>query len=434
MSTALLDSYKTGFAQLPEAPMRANHLSPLRSSALIGTISDGLPDQRTESWKYTSLRALGARAFALISNPVEVDPALFAAIPAPRMVFVNGHLDVAHSQLDALPQGLSVQPLSQSLGAGDMRAVGAVAQRFEGSEQAFARLNMAVALEGAHVQVAAGTRVETPLHLVFVGAVATEGDLAVTLRHLVELQDGASLTLIEHHCGADAHRHLHNHVTQLRLKPASALMHVRVQDEASGASVIARTDATLAADADYRRLDLELGAALSRHDLNVSLQGQHASVAANGVQLADGRRHLDTRLDIVHVAGDSRSAVAWRGLADARGRAVFHGGVSIRAGADGSDANLSSRNLLLSADAEIDAQPVLEIYADEVKAAHGATVGQLDADALFYLRSRGIPEAHARTLLTSAFCREALRVVQDPAMADALAARIETMLQRGRPA
>ena len=178
MSTPLLDSFKAGFAELPGELMRANNLSPLRHSALIGVLADGLPDHQTESWKYTPVRALGARAFALSSNAVTLDPALLAEIPGPRMVFVNGHLDSALSLLDALPEGLSVALLSLALGAGDSRAVGAVARRFEGRGQVFARLNMAVALDGAHVQVAAGTHVEAPLHLVFVGASAPEGDLA----------------------------------------------------------------------------------------------------------------------------------------------------------------------------------------------------------------------------------------------------------------
>ena len=210
----------------------------------------------------------------------------------------------------------------------------------------------------------------------------------MTLRHVIELHDGASLTLVEHHCGANAHRHLHNHVAILNLKSASALMHVRVQDELSGASVIARTDAVLAADASYRRLDLELGAGLSRHELNVSLQGERASLHCRTACCwprptpSAIPAWASSTLPAKHAL-----AGAWRGLANDRGRAVFHGGILIRAGADGSDAKLSNKNLLLSAAAEIDTQPVLEIHADEVKAAHGATVGQLDPNALFYLRS-----------------------------------------------
>jgi Fe-S cluster assembly protein SufD len=176
-----------------------------------------------------------------------------------------------------------------------------------------------------------------------------------------------------------------------------------------GATLFARTDATLASDARYRRLDLELGGALSRHEFNALLSGEGAGVQADGVLLGAGRRHLDTRLHIDHAARDTRCDLTWRGLAADRSRAVLHGGILIRAGADGSAAALSSKNLLLSDQAEIDAQPVLEIHADEVQAAHGAAVGGLDPTALFYLRSRGLPESEARALLTKAFVRDVLR-------------------------
>ena len=168
-------------------------------------------------------------------------------------------------------------------------------------------------------------------------------------------------------------------------------------------------------------LDLELGGALSRHELNVRLEGANAELVANGVLLASGRRHLDTRLGIVHIARDTRCELGWRGMAAGRGRAVFHGGIEIREGADGTDAQLSNKNLLLSDTAEIDTQPVLVIHADEVTAAHGATVGQLDDSAMFYLRSRGLPEDEARAPLTAAFVREPLvSVVGTPAMREML--------------
>jgi Fe-S cluster assembly protein SufD len=216
----------------------------------------------------------------------------------------------------------------------------------------------------------------------------------------------------------------------VHLAAGSQLRHARVQDDASRGTLIARTDAVLARDATYQRVDLELGATLSRHELNVRLEGEGARLAANGVLLADGRRHLDTRLGIEHIARDTACDLVWRGLAAGRGRAVFHGGITIRAGADGSDARLSNKNLLLSEGAEIDAQPVLEIHADEVKAAHGATVGRLDEGALFYLRSRGLPATEARRLLTAAFCRETLSVLDDAALIDVLGVQLDAALAR----
>src|SRR5690606_5679138 len=167
-----------------------------------------------------------------------------------------------------------------------------------------------------------------------------------------------------------------------------------------------------------------------RHELPVGRGGDRAELGANGVLLAGGRRHLDTRLGIQHIARDTRCDLVWRGMADGRARAVFHGGIEIREGADGTDARLSSKNLLLAETAEIDTQPVLVIHADDVTAAHGATVGQLDAAALFYLRSRGVPAAEARALLTAAFLREPmLSVVEAPAHRELLQARLDRAVE-----
>ena len=207
-------------------------------------------------------------------------------------------------------------------------------------------------------------------------------------------------------------------------------MYAHVQADGERATSLLRTDAVLARDAEYRRVDLELGGALSRHELNVRLEGDNARLLANGVLLATGRRHVDTRLGIDHIARDTACELTWRGLGAGRGRAVFHGGILIREGADGADASLSNKNLLLSENAEIDTQPVLEIHADEVKAAHGATVGQLDPTALFYLRSRGIPETDARRLLTAAFCREIVAGVDDKMLRTQLDAALDRALSR----
>jgi len=429
MSSALLDSLKAVFETLPPDLMNGHGVGPLRRSALISALHEGLPEHRVEAWKYTSLRALAARPLTLSNVSTAVDPALIADIPTPRLVFVNGVMDADLSQIDALETGLQINTLTQALRGDNPRAIAVLGRRFDGIANVFARINTAFATEGALITVAADAVIHTPLHLVFVGT-ALEADVISNLRHVLELRENAALTVIEHHRGSGNHRNLSNHLLHVHLKPGSRLCHARIQDEAVGASVIARSEAVLASNACYRRLDLELGASLSRHELNVSLQGDGAQVIAGGVLLADGRRHLDTRLGIEHVAPNSRCELPWRGLAGGRGRAVFHGGIHIRAGADGSDAQLSSRNLLLSEQAEIDSQPVLEIDADEVKAAHGATVGSLDANALFYLRSRGLPEAQARTVLIAAFCREVLDVLADDTLVQRLAPLLDTALAR----
>lgn len=423
--TTLLESLAAPFEAL--AHRDSAGLGPARRESLAAALRDGLPGPRTEAWKYTSLRPMERRVFGASSAPAAFDTQAVLALPAPRMVFVNGRFDAGLSDLSGLSQGVSIEPLSQVLERGDARECEALAQRYDRADEVFARLNAALAADGLLLRAEAGVQAARPVHLVCVGA-PEQGDVAWHLRHLVELREGACVQLVEHVLAGAPHAHLSNQLAQLRLAPRARLLHARLQDEATMATVIARTDAVLGDDADYRRLDLELGAALSRHELNIALAGEGASAHANGVLLAAGRRHVDTRLGLDHAAANTRCQLTWRGLGAGRGRAAFHGGILIRAGADGSEAALSNKNLLLSANAEIDTQPVLEIHADEVKAAHGATVGQLDATALFYLRSRGVPRERAIVFLVLSFLADALAEVEDEAIRDCIYERLDLWL------
>ena len=389
-----------------------------RRAAVEALRRDGLPHARVEAWKYTPLRALERRSFAP-AQAAAIDATLVADIPAPRMVFVNGQFDAASSDLAGIDAGVSVDVIDA--------ATDEVVQL--PADAPFARLNAVLAHAGVAIRAEAGAAASTPIHIVCIGA-PLPTNAAWHLRHRIELGDGASCTVVEHLLASGEHAHLSTTGSAVVLGDRARLMHARVQDEAARSTSFLRTDAVLAADAHYTRIDLELGSGLSRHELNVHLQGDGARVNADGVLLADGRRHLDTRLGIEHIGRDTVCALRWRGLASQRGKAVFHGGITIHAGADGSEAELSNKNLLLSADAEIDSQPVLEIYADEVKAAHGATVGQLDPTALFYLRSRGLNEADARRLMTTAFCREIVSSLEDVDLRAHLESALECALAR----
>ncbi|MCS4280618.1 Fe-S cluster assembly protein SufD [Stenotrophomonas rhizophila] len=413
--SALLDSLASGFCG-----------SDARRAELDAALQAGLPGPRTEAWKYTSLRQLERRSFQPAPlAPAGVDAALLADIPSPRLVFVNGRPSGALSDVAAVPAGVQLATLSSALAAGD-EAARFLGRRFERSEEVFARLNAALADEGVLLRVDAGVQVEAPLQLVFI-SVAGDTDLSWHHRHLIELRSGAALGVVEHHLHVGDAAHLDNTLVHVHLAQDAVLSHARVQADATRATSLLRTDAVLARNAQYRRVDLELGAALSRHELNVRLEGNNAQLTANGVLLGNGRRHVDTRLGIEHIARDTASEMVWRGVAANRSRVVFHGGIHIREGADGTDANLSNKNLLLSADAEIDTQPTLVIDADEVKAAHGATVGQLDANALFYLRSRGLPADRAQQLLSAAFCHEPLNAL-DARLTEQLTAQLDRAL------
>lgn len=407
MST-LLQSLATGFEG--DAADRA---------ALDATLGDGLPGPRSEAWKYTPLRALERREFTPASAAVEIDPALLEGIPAPRLVFVNGRYAEALSDREGLDGAIEVAT----------EAVSGDDPRYAGADAVFARLATNLARQGVRVTVPAGTRVERPLQLVFVGAPQDGAELAWHLRHRIELGAEARLAIAEHHLVAGEHRHLDNALMEITVGANAELEHARIQSGADGATAFLRTEAELAESSHYRRVDVELGGALSRHELNVRLTGNEARLDANGVLLAAGRRHLDTRLGIEHIARDTSCGLLWRGIGTGRGRVVFHGGITIEAGADGTDARLSNKNLLLSANAEIDTQPVLVIHADEVEAAHGATVGQLEESALFYMRSRGLSEREARVLLTQAFTLEPLAAVKDPALREAMETRLAATLE-----
>ena len=395
------------------------------ASTLADTLAEralALPTTRQERWKYTNLRALGARRFQSTSS-APVDPERVAdlarSLAAPRLVIANGRYVPVLSNLDGLPEGVRVRLLSEVLRDAPDEVVAwrsaEAASTDAPADATFQRWNSDLADEGFVLEVEPGVRVATPLHLVVIG-VEDGGERAINLRHRVVLGAGSALTLVKHHLGAGAHRHLLNTVLQVELGEASGLTQVRVQRESDGATLIQHTRASIGAGAHYRRLDLELGAALSRHELDVVLAGEGAQLDANGVLLADGRRHLDTRLGIEHRAPNTRCELTWRGIGAQRGRAVFHGGILIAEGADGADASLSNKNLLLDDGAEIDTQPVLVIHADDVQAAHGATVGRLDDTALFYLRARGLPVAEATALLTAAFLREPVAALGDEAL------------------
>ncbi|MFS8138750.1 MAG: Fe-S cluster assembly protein SufD, partial [Thermomonas sp.] len=402
--SALLDSLTAGFDGTPAARV-----------ALDALLHDGLPHARVEAWKYTPLRALERRSFVAADGIPEIGIDILACIPAPRLVFVNGQFDAASSEFAMLDAGVSINMIEAPMQEAPQLP----------ADAPFARLNAVLAHSGVAIVIDAGTLASVPIHIVCIGT-PLAADAAWHLRHRIELGAGASATVVEHLRASGDHAHLSTTRSEIVLDEGARLTHARIQDEAIRATGFLRTDASLADTALYTRIDLELGGGLSRHELNVQLQGNGARVNADGVLLADGRRHLDTRLGIQHLGRDTDCALRWRGLASQRGKAVFHGGITIHAGADGSEADLSNKNLLLSADAEIDTQPVLEIYADEVKAAHGATVGQLDATALFYLRSRGLTEADARRLLTAAFCREIVAAVED----DRLRSQLESALEQ----
>ena len=403
-------------------------LDQVRRENLAAFAATGLPSSRVEAWKYTALRAFAQKRFGLVdpAAPAPTVDSALASLPGidgPRLVFVNGVFRAELSMLDALPAGLSLQPLAQALATQPDPLRFALSRHYQAAGDAFAQLNAALAGDGVVLRVAAGAKIAAPVQLVFIGAPA-EMALAWHARNLIEVGQGAELLLVERHLGSAENAHLGNLVSDVTLQENARLTHVVLQSAASGSSLIRRSQLSLQRQAEAALYVLELGGALVRHDLTADLLGDGARLDTRGVFALRGRQHVDTQLVVHHRAKHTASDALWRGVADERSRGVFRGAIVVAEGADGTDAALSNKNLLLSAGAEIDSKPELEIYADEVKAAHGATVGQLDERALFYLRSRGIAQAEARSLLTAAFCRAVIDTLPHEGLRDHLSAQL----------
>lgn len=397
-------------------------LDAARAEALRAFIARGLPDQHNELWKYTALRALLQRAYAAHDDTAPARPvdASIWAVPGldgPCAVFVNGAFRGDLSSLDALPEGVTLRSLASALGDAPEPLRFLLDRRPDEHDDGFTLLNRALAADGVVLNVAAGVRVDQPLRIVHIGLAAASAT-AWHLRSLIEVGEGAHLDLIEQHVGEAKTGHLANLVNTINLRDNASLGWTAVQRAGVDATLLRRSELVLHDDARTAFHALELGGKLARHELRVDLAGSRSSFDSRGAFVLNGRRHADAEVLVTHRGRDTKSDALWRGVAMDRGRGVVHGRILVLAGADGADGGFYNKNLLLSPDAEIDTRPALEIYADEVKANHGATVGQLDENVLFYLRSRGIPLELAKRVLVRAFCSEAMDGIQPASLRD----------------
>jgi len=386
----------------------AGALGAWRSAALEHFLATGFPTQREEAWKYTNLRRLEARGFGRSDTPAAphsstaLDESGWIAAAGIRTVLLNGRWAPQLSGTSPQPPGVTVLALGQWLEHAPEQAAEFLqrhAPRHSDAAAAFQHLNQAFMGDGVVIELADDTICDLPLYLVHHWSVPA---LMSHPRIIVRAGRNSRCTLIEHYLGK-AGDGFTNTVTTIDAARGAQLVHYRIQEEAPQAFHIGHTHVNLAADVSYTQYELAFGATLSRVATHVNLDGRGATATLSGLIMPGGNQHLDTFTCIEHAAGHTTSRELYRGIADGRGRAVFRGKVIVRPDAQHIDAQQSTRNLLLSPNAEIDTRPELEIYANDVKCSHGATTGQLDATALFYLRSRGLSEAEARAILIRAF-------------------------------
>lgn len=384
-----------------------------RRTALLRFMAAGLPESGRGDWRYTRLDHLARQP---LHPPIE-DLAAVVPVepyPGPLVAFLDNQLVWRDTRLppDMLGDLVDAPPTIQSrLGS----LVG---------DASLAMLNGALWREGVLLRVPARERLRQPIFLRFA---AGQADAMLHPRLLVEMAADSDAILVEHYHADTGASHWHNAVGEIILEPGARLTHIRLIE--NGAATHTHLTAVhQERDSRYRALTLTLGGQVVRHDIRVELAGVGAEARLDGLFIADGRRHADHHIEIRHMAPQTRSQATWRGIAAERGHGILDALAVIEPAARLAEAHQSSRNLLLSPHAEIDARPHLEIRADDVKCGHGATVGRLDEDALFYLESRGIDAAAARALLLAAFAGEALGLADDAGLRDWLQPRIEAHL------
>ena len=404
--------------------------------AAIGSFSrSGFPTPRNEHWKYTNVSPIEKRTFDLAA-PSRAAPGagivgrFLDGGAAPRLVFVDGRIDNKLSDTRTLPGGVEVEDLTRSLEHNGKFLEGRLAKIVTPEKTAFTALNAAFMDTGAAIRVAPETVAGTPLHLVFVSG-SHERERAYFPRIFIAAGAGSRIAVVEHFIGLDDTVYLDNVVTEIEIAEGAAVEHYKVQQASAGAYHVAALEAKLAAGATFHSWAVSLGARLSRNDIDVALDHEHARCSLDGLYIANGRQHVDFHTNVEHIAPHCESREYYKGIAGGRGRGVFNGRVHVHPDAQKTEAHQTNRNLLLSRNAEIDTKPQLEIHADDVKCSHGATIGQLDEQMLFYMRSRGIPESAARGMLTYGFARDVVDRIAIPGLREPIGAVVLEHLPGG---
>ncbi|WP_438766645.1 Fe-S cluster assembly protein SufD [Kushneria sp. TE3] len=414
---------------LPETLMTRLHAAPAgeaewltekRRAGAAHFETVGFPTRREEAWKYTDMSRLSSIEFGQ-ADSAELDQARFDAlkldIDACRLVFVDGMFNAELSDLDKLPEGVAVTSLSQAL-ENDQHAVSEQFGRITDIDfSAFTALNTALTGEGAVVTIGKGQAVETPIYLLFI----SRNNAAPVMSHpriLVRCGSESEATLIEHYAGEQGAANLTNVVTEIDMLPASRLSHYKLQEASQSEYHVASLQVDQKRDTNFTSHNLNLGGAVVRNDLISDLNDENATVDLLGLFFGQDRQHIDNHTKVNHNAPRTYSNENYKGILDGRARGVFNGRVYIKRDAQQVLGYQNNANLLLSDRAEIDTKPELEIYADDVQCSHGTTTGQLDENAIFALRARGIDEQMARGLLTLAFANEVMERIRHSVLTD----------------
>jgi Fe-S cluster assembly protein SufD len=409
-------------------------LQPVRRAAIARFTEVGFPTTRDEDWRYTNVAPLAQIAFQLTSDSrVELSPRAIEQFMLPglggiQLVFVNGRYAPSLSSPGSPGGGLTVRSLAQAIRE-DRDVLEQHLARYAGYHQdAFSALNTAFMEDGAFVHVARGRVIEEPIRVLFVST-ATADPIATHPRNLIVMDEDSQAVILEDYVALDADVYFSNVVTEVVVGQNSVLTHYMIERESHQAFSVSTLRLEQGRSSNVTSHTVLLGGALVRNNVHPVLAGEGSECLINGLFMATGSQHMDNFMRVEHASPHCDSRQFYHGILDGRSHGVFSGRIIVHKDAQKTDAKQTNKNLLLSQEAQIDSKPQLEIYADDVKCTHGATIGQIDQDAIFYLRSRGIAEDAARALLLFGFAGECLERMK----AEPIRRYLETLVAQWLP-
>jgi Fe-S cluster assembly protein SufD len=429
-----LQPWLAAIEQRPHAGPR--WLQDLRSRAAARFSALGFPTVRDEEWRFTNVAPIASAEFrptgadASLATEAELSGYLYSDA-AIRVVIVNGHFVPALSRTAGLPAGVRAGSLASAVTEHTDVVQRYLGQLADFGSRAFTALNTALAADGAYVYIPDGVVLEQPIHLLFVTtASATSGPIMSTARALIVAGERSQARIVETYVGPRGTTYFTNAVTEVVAGEGSVLDHYKVQQESEEAFHVASMHVHAARSANFSSHSFSLGGKLVRNDASALLDGEGAECTLNGLYIADGDRLVDNHTTIDHAKAHCPSHEIYKGILGGRARAIFNGKIIVRQDAQKTDAKQTNRALLLSDNAMINTKPQLEIFADDVKCTHGAAIGQLDEDAIFYLRARGLTYFEARDMLIHAFAGDILDRVKIEPLRVALEAELYAQLAK----
>jgi Fe-S cluster assembly protein SufD len=398
----------------------------LRDGAIESLGASGFPTTKQEGWRYTNLESVVSRPFRVADRPpptataVALPPGAFIEPTAPRLAFIDGFFAPELSSIAGIPAGVRAESLAELLQREDTVAA-ELGRHADLKRNPLVALNTAFVNDGAVIIAAPGVRCEQPIHVAYLSLGGSAAPPVLTQpRTIIVLGRASELTVVESYAGADGGSYFCNAVTELTGAADASMHHYTIKSESGAAFHTGTLAANMGQGSRLEAQSVILSGALLRNDVHVALAGEGAECVVNGLYLGTGKQHVDNFTEIEHLKPRATSLELYKGILDGAAHGIFNGKIVVHKDAQKTDARQTNRNLLLSMEAVVHTNPQLEIYADDVKCSHGSTIGQLDPDALFYLRSRGVGPEEARSVLSFAFASDIVQRMKADSLRRAL--------------